>query len=42
MVASAFGSASAWAVGGALLFYASDGTLAWNRFVAFYLQHIDT
>ncbi len=34
MVVSAFGTASVWAVLGAGLFYASDATLAWNRFVA--------
>ncbi len=34
MVVSAFGTAAPWAVVGALLFYASDATLAWNRFVA--------
>jgi uncharacterized membrane protein YhhN len=33
MVVSAFGTGSARAVGGASLFYASDATLAWNRFV---------
>ena len=33
MVVSAFGTAAAWAIAGALLFYASDATLAWNRFV---------
>ena len=33
MVVSAFGTASVWAIGGALLFYASDAILAWNRFV---------
>ena len=33
MVASAIGSGDAWAVAGALLFFASDGILAWNRFV---------
>ena len=27
-------TAAPWAVVGALLFYASDATLAWNRFVA--------
>ncbi len=33
MVVSAFGTADPWAVVGASLFYASDATLAWNRFV---------
>ena len=33
MVVAAFGSTIAVAVAGALLFYASDATLAWNRFV---------
>lgn len=33
MVVSAFGTAAPWAVGGALLFYVSDATLAWNRFL---------
>jgi len=33
MVVSAFGTAGIWAVGGASLFYASDATLAWNRFL---------
>lgn len=33
MVASAFGTAAVWAIAGALLFYVSDATLAWNRFV---------
>jgi uncharacterized membrane protein YhhN len=33
MVVSAFGTAGAWAVVGATLFYASDATLAWNRFL---------
>jgi len=33
MVVSAFGTASAVAVAGAMLFYASDATLAWNRFI---------
>lgn len=33
MVVSAFGTGAPWAVVGALLFYASDATLAWNRFV---------
>lgn len=33
MVVSAFGTGSGVAVAGALLFYVSDGTLAWNRFV---------
>jgi uncharacterized membrane protein YhhN len=33
MVVSAFGTAAVPAIGGALLFYASDATLAWNRFV---------
>jgi uncharacterized membrane protein YhhN len=34
MVVTAWGTALAWAVAGALLFYVSDATLAWNRFVA--------
>lgn len=34
MVLAAFGTGAPWAIGGALLFYASDATLAWNRFVA--------
>lgn len=34
MVVSAFGTEDLWAVVGATLFYASDATLAWNRFVA--------
>lgn len=33
MVVSAFGTQAAWAVVGASLFYASDATLAWNRFL---------
>lgn len=33
MVVAAFGYAAAATVAGALLFYASDATLAWNRFV---------
>lgn len=33
MVVSAFATRAAWAVIGAVLFYASDATLAWNRFV---------
>jgi uncharacterized membrane protein YhhN len=33
MVVSAWGSWRAWAIAGALAFYASDATLAWNRFV---------
>lgn len=33
MVISAFGTSSPRAIGGALLFYASDATLAWNRFL---------
>lgn len=33
MVVSAFATGAPWAIGGALLFYASDATLAWNRFV---------
>jgi uncharacterized membrane protein YhhN len=33
MVVAAWGSWRAWAIAGALLFYASDATLAWNRFV---------
>lgn len=32
MVVSAFGTAAIFAIIGALLFYLSDGTLAWNRF----------
>lgn len=33
MVVSAFGTTAPWAIAGALLFYISDGTLAWNRFL---------
>ena len=33
MVVSAFGTAAPWAIAGASLFYASDATLAWNRFI---------
>jgi uncharacterized membrane protein YhhN len=33
MVISAFGTAGWWAIAGATLFYASDATLAWNRFL---------
>ena len=33
MVVSACGTTAAWAIVGALLFYASDATLAWNRFL---------
>ena len=33
MVVSAFGTAGLWAIAGASLFYASDATLAWNRFL---------
>lgn len=33
MVVSAFGTAAPWAIIGASLFYASDATLAWNRFI---------
>lgn len=33
MVVSAFGTTAPWAIVGALLFYASDATLAWNRFL---------
>ena len=33
MVVSAFGTAAPWAIVGAGLFYASDATLAWNRFI---------
>jgi uncharacterized membrane protein YhhN len=33
MVVSAFGTAAAWAIVGAFLFYVSDATLAWNRFI---------
>jgi len=33
MVVSAWGSATPLAIAGALLFYASDASLAWNRFV---------
>ena len=33
MVISAFGTQSLWAIIGATLFYISDGTLAWNRFL---------
>jgi uncharacterized membrane protein YhhN len=33
MVITAWGSWRAWAIAGAVSFYASDATLAWNRFV---------
>lgn len=33
MVVAAFGTGAPWAIAGALLFYTSDATLAWNRFV---------
>ena len=33
MVVSAFGTAAPWAILGASLFYVSDATLAWNRFL---------
>jgi uncharacterized membrane protein YhhN len=33
MVITAWGSRRGWAMAGALTFYASDATLAWNRFV---------
>jgi uncharacterized membrane protein YhhN len=33
MVVSAFGTAAPWAIIGAGLFYVSDATLAWNRFL---------
>jgi uncharacterized membrane protein YhhN len=33
MVVAAFGTTAPTAIGGALLFYVSDATLAWNRFV---------
>ncbi|WP_334143664.1 lysoplasmalogenase [Rhabdothermincola sp.] len=33
MVASAFGTGNGFAIAGALLFYASDAMIAWNRFV---------
>lgn len=33
MVASAIGTGDGWAIGGAGLFYASDATIAWDRFV---------
>jgi uncharacterized membrane protein YhhN len=33
MVVAAFGTGSGWAVTGAVLFYASDSILAWDRFV---------
>jgi uncharacterized membrane protein YhhN len=33
MVASAVGTGDGWAIGGAGLFYASDATIAWDRFV---------
>lgn len=33
MVVSAFGTEAPWAIAGASLFYASDATLAWNRFL---------
>lgn len=34
MVVAAFGTGAPWAMVGALLFYTSDATLAWNRFIA--------
>ncbi len=34
MVVSAIGTLAPWAIAGAMLFYVSDATLAWNRFVA--------
>ena len=33
MVVAAFGTGAPWAIGGAVLFYVSDATLAWNRFL---------
>ena len=33
MVASAIGTANPWAIAGSLLFYASDATIAWNKFL---------
>lgn len=33
MVVAAFGSAAAWAIFGAVLFYTSDALIAWGRFV---------
>jgi uncharacterized membrane protein YhhN len=33
MVVAAFGTGSAWAIAAAVLFYASDSLLAWDRFV---------
>ena len=33
MVVTAVGTGNPWAIGGALLFYASDGCIGWNRFV---------
>ena len=33
MVISAFGTGASWAIVGAVAFYGSDATLAWNRFV---------
>ena len=33
MVVSAWGTAAPWAIAGATSFYASDATLAWNRFL---------
>lgn len=33
MVVSAFGTTGLWAIAGASLFYVSDATLAWNRFL---------
>jgi uncharacterized membrane protein YhhN len=33
MVVSAFGTRGLWAIAGASLFYVSDATLAWNRFL---------
>jgi uncharacterized membrane protein YhhN len=34
MVVAAFGTGAPWAIVGAVLFYTSDATLAWNRFIA--------
>lgn len=33
MVVAAIGTGNPWAIAGALLFYASDGCIGWNRFV---------
>jgi uncharacterized membrane protein YhhN len=33
MVVAAWATSNPWAIVGAMSFYASDGTLAWNKFV---------